>query len=240
MTRCAPTSSMRSQNRRRRALALLALGAPASGLSTGFVRPFCVGVARHASGKSSVVSEVVRLLSHASPRSRRTASTARCRRSSTRRRWRRTTILITRTRSISMSSSRCSRTCATAARVELPNYDFVTHSRLPTKTAVEAPQIVIFEGLFTLYDERLRTSTSRCLSTPTPTCGSRRVAATLRSAARFGRRPPASTSASSSRRTRICSADQGARRHHRAARRREQGRHRDHRAAHWRAPLGRP
>ena len=43
-----------------------------------------------------------------------------------------------------------------AARVELPNYDFVTHSRLPTTTAVEAPQIVIFEGLFTLYDERLR------------------------------------------------------------------------------------
>ena len=46
-------------------VALLALGAPASGLSTGFVRPFCVGVAGGtASGKSSVVSEVVRLLSH--------------------------------------------------------------------------------------------------------------------------------------------------------------------------------
>ena len=41
------------------------LGAPASGLSTGVVRPFCVGVAGGtASGKSSVVSEVVRLLSH--------------------------------------------------------------------------------------------------------------------------------------------------------------------------------
>ena len=51
---------MRSQNRRRRSLALLALGAPASGLSTGFVRPFCVGVAGGtASGKSSVVSEAV-------------------------------------------------------------------------------------------------------------------------------------------------------------------------------------
>ena len=159
MTRCAPTISTRSQNRRRRALALLSLGAPASGLSTGFVRPFCVGVAGGtASGKSSVVSEVVRLLSH-----ERVASiTQDCFYRA----------LTPEQHEAAMASDynfdhpnafnfdeqleMLENLRHGAARVELPNYDFVTHSRLPTMTAVEAPQIVIFEGLFTLYDERLR------------------------------------------------------------------------------------
>ena len=122
-------------------------------------QPLVVGVAGGtASGKSSVVSEVVRLLSH-----ERVASiTQDCFYRA----------LTPEQHEAAMASDynfdhpnafnfdeqleMLENLRHGAARVELPNYDFVTHSRLPTMTAVEAPQIVIFEGLFTLYDERLR------------------------------------------------------------------------------------
>jgi len=44
------------------------------------------------------------------------------------------------------------------APVAVPQYDFCSHSRLSTDhdTLVEAPQVVIFEGILALHDERLR------------------------------------------------------------------------------------
>jgi len=45
-----------------------------------------------------------------------------------------------------------------ATPVSIPDYDFKTHSRLPSEhdTLVYRPQVVIFEGILALYDERLR------------------------------------------------------------------------------------
>ena len=150
----------RRSKRSLRTLAFLALGAPATyGISSGFVRPFTIGVAGGtASGKSSVVSEVVRLLSH-----ERVASiTQDCFYRA----------LTPEQHEAAMASEynfdhpnafnfdeqyeMLEQLRHGQARVELPMYDFVTHSRLSTTTTVQAPQIVIFEGLFTLYDERLR------------------------------------------------------------------------------------
>jgi len=45
-----------------------------------------------------------------------------------------------------------------AKRVAVPTYDFVTHSRLPSEhdTHICAPEIVIFEGILALHDESMR------------------------------------------------------------------------------------
>jgi len=40
--------------------------------------------------------------------------------------------------------------------VEIPQYDFVTHSRLPNTVMVTAREIIIVEGILVLYDEQLR------------------------------------------------------------------------------------
>ena len=41
--------------------------------------------------------------------------------------------------------------------VEIPIYDFATHQRLPNKTEIlECKDIILFEGILTLYDERIR------------------------------------------------------------------------------------
>ena len=47
---------------------------------------------------------------------------------------------------------------AGSSSVAIPTYDFTTHSRLPPEhdTVVEAPQIIIFEGILALFDERMR------------------------------------------------------------------------------------
>ncbi len=47
---------------------------------------------------------------------------------------------------------------AGSSSVAIPTYDFTTHSRLPPEhdTHVEAPQIIIFEGILALFDERMR------------------------------------------------------------------------------------
>ena len=39
---------------------------------------------------------------------------------------------------------------------EVPNYCFVTHSRLPEKKLVKSADIIIFEGLLCMHDERIR------------------------------------------------------------------------------------
>ena len=41
--------------------------------------------------------------------------------------------------------------------MERPVYDFATHTRTPLRERVEAGQYLIFEGLFTLYWDDLRT-----------------------------------------------------------------------------------
>jgi uridine kinase len=41
-------------------------------------------------------------------------------------------------------------------RVDVPKYDFKTHSRSKETTLVYGANVIIFEGLFTLYDERVR------------------------------------------------------------------------------------
>lgn len=40
--------------------------------------------------------------------------------------------------------------------VHIPHYDFVTHSRLATYDVITKPEIILFEGIFALYDERIR------------------------------------------------------------------------------------
>ncbi|RIA98715.1 uracil phosphoribosyltransferase-domain-containing protein [Glomus cerebriforme] len=40
-------------------------------------------------------------------------------------------------------------------RVEVPIYDFVTHSRLPQKNTLYGANVVIFEGILALYDQRI-------------------------------------------------------------------------------------
>jgi uridine kinase len=40
--------------------------------------------------------------------------------------------------------------------VEIPSYSFVTHSRLDETVPITRPEIVLFEGIFALYDERIR------------------------------------------------------------------------------------
>ena len=42
------------------------------------------------------------------------------------------------------------------APATIPHYDFVTSSRLPDVTTLEGPQVILLEGLFTLYDASLR------------------------------------------------------------------------------------
>ncbi|CAG8567091.1 4624_t:CDS:10, partial [Acaulospora colombiana] len=39
--------------------------------------------------------------------------------------------------------------------VEIPQYDFVTHSRLPKTTTLYGANVIIFEGIFALYDKRI-------------------------------------------------------------------------------------
>ncbi|CAH1762701.1 69_t:CDS:10, partial [Entrophospora sp. SA101] len=40
-------------------------------------------------------------------------------------------------------------------RVEIPIYDFKTHSRLPQSTTFYGANVIIFEGVFALYDQRI-------------------------------------------------------------------------------------
>ncbi|CAG8606490.1 10466_t:CDS:10, partial [Dentiscutata erythropus] len=40
-------------------------------------------------------------------------------------------------------------------RVEVPIYDFVTHSRLPQTNTLYGANVIIFEGIFALYDRRI-------------------------------------------------------------------------------------
>ncbi len=42
------------------------------------------------------------------------------------------------------------------SKVNVPVYDFVTHSRLDRTTPVYGANVIIFEGIFALYDARVR------------------------------------------------------------------------------------
>ena len=133
----------------------------AVGVST--TRPFCIGVAgATASGKSSVVAEVVRLLN---AEGRVVSVTQDCfyKNLTPEERdqayhsnynfdhpnafdWGQQLDVIEKLRS------------GTHSKVAVPSYDFVTHSRLPSEhdTHVCSPEIVIFEGILALHDEELR------------------------------------------------------------------------------------
>ena len=125
-------------------------------------KPFCIGVAgATASGKTSVVAEIIRLLD---AEGRVAAVTQDCfyKNLSPEERelaydsnynfdhpnafdWNRQLDVLKRLRN-------------GAASVAVPSYDFVTHSRLPPEhdTTVYAPEIVIFEGILAMHDERMR------------------------------------------------------------------------------------
>ena len=40
--------------------------------------------------------------------------------------------------------------------MDVPIYDFATHSRLSKTTSVYGANVIIFEGIFALYDKRVR------------------------------------------------------------------------------------
>ena len=41
-------------------------------------------------------------------------------------------------------------------RVQVPTYDFATHSRKPETESIYGANVIIFEGIFALYDKRIR------------------------------------------------------------------------------------
>ena len=41
--------------------------------------------------------------------------------------------------------------------MDVPVYDFATHSRLDKTTSMYGANVIIFEGIFALYDSRIRT-----------------------------------------------------------------------------------
>lgn len=61
--------------------------------------------------------------------------------------------------------------------IEQPRYSFVTHSRLEETEPVHPRPVIIIEGLFTLYWERLRNLLDLCVyvETPDEECFSRRL-----------------------------------------------------------------
>lgn len=125
-------------------------------------RPFCVGVAgATASGKSSVVAEIVRILdaeervaSVTQDSFYKSLSADEVEAAS------RSEYNFDHPRAFDWDEQlhALSELRRGAARVAIPSYDFTTHSRLPCAhdQHVCAPEIVIFEGILALYDERLR------------------------------------------------------------------------------------
>lgn len=124
-------------------------------------RPFCIGVGgATASGKSSVVEEIVRLLD---AEGRVTSITQDC--------FYKNLLPAERDEAYRQNYNfdhpnafdwtaqrRVLADLFAGSDVEIPSYDFVTHSRLPPEhnTAVTAPEIVIFEGILGLHDESMR------------------------------------------------------------------------------------
>lgn len=161
------------RGRRRAAAALLCGYLPAcSGLTVAAgnaaqhhverQQPFCIGVAgATASGKSSVVAEVVRLLnaegrvaSVTQDSFYKSLGTAEVEAAS------RSEYNFDHPRAFDWEEQyhALSELKRGAARVAVPTYDFTTHTRLSSEHDhhVCAPEIVIFEGILALYDERLR------------------------------------------------------------------------------------
>lgn len=153
MTRCCCLASL---------LAVLpsTYGLAVSSVSSS--QPFCIGVAgATASGKSSVVEEVVRLLNaegrvvsvtqdcfykNLSPSEREEAYNSNYNFDHPNAfDWPQQLDVIKQLR-------------AGASCVPVPSYDFVTHSRLPAEhdTHVRSPEIVIFEGILALHDDEMR------------------------------------------------------------------------------------
>ena len=156
---------------------------------TGKPAPFCIGVAgATASGKSSVVAEVVKMLDaegrvasvtqdcfykNLSPSEREEAYNSnynfdRARRPLTRRAGKKMARPWANANTLRCADPKAfdwphmletmTQLRQGASRVAVPTYDFVTHSRLPADhdTHVEAPEIVIFEGILALHDDEMR------------------------------------------------------------------------------------
>ena len=138
-----------------------ALALPHADLSQG-QRPFCIGVAgATASGKSSVVEEIVRLLD---AEGRVASVTQDC--------FYKDLTQSEREEAYNQNynfdhpsafdwprlKDALQQLRGGAESVSVPSYDFVTHSRLPSEhdTIVSAPEIVIFEGILALHDEEVR------------------------------------------------------------------------------------
>ncbi len=66
--------------------------------------------------------------------------------------------------------------------VEIPRYDFATHARLPDSDPLEAPAVVVLEGLFTLHWEELRRllDTTVYVDLEDESCYARRLARDVR------------------------------------------------------------
>jgi uridine kinase len=136
-------------------------GLCATSTGSSAARPFCIGVGgATASGKSSVVEEIVRLLD---AEGRVTSITQDC--------FYKNLLPVERDEAYRQNYNfdhpnafdwtlqrRVMGDLRAGSDVEIPTYDFVTHSRLPSEhnTAVTAPEIVIFEGILGLHDESMR------------------------------------------------------------------------------------
>jgi uridine kinase len=124
-------------------------------------KPFCIGVGgATASGKSSVVEEIVRLLDHEDVASITQDCFYRNLLPSEREAAYRNDFNFDHPDALDFDHQRrvLDDIRSGAERVAIPSYDFVTHSRLPPEhdQHICKPEIVIFEGILALYDERMR------------------------------------------------------------------------------------
>lgn len=124
-------------------------------------QPFIIGVAgATASGKSSVVAEIVRLLDHDHVCSITQDCFYRNLDEAEREQAYQQNYNFDHPSAFDMDHQLAVLTelKSGAAEVSIPSYDFVTHSRRPAAhdQRLEAPEIVIFEGILALFDERVR------------------------------------------------------------------------------------
>ena len=139
----------------------LLLHALVAGLQAPTRQPFIIGVAgATASGKSSVVAEIVRLLDHEDVCSITQDSFYKNLDDTEREQAYQQNYNFDHPSAFDFEGQRnvLLQLCAGATDVSIPSYDFVTHARLPPKhdLHVRNPEIVIFEGILALYDDKMR------------------------------------------------------------------------------------
>lgn len=129
--------------------------------ATNSKRPFCIGVAgATASGKSSVVTEIIRLLNHDSVVSITQDCFYRNLNEAERELAYNNDYNFDHPNAFDFEHQRrvLSAVRAGETSVAIPTYDFVTHSRLSSEhdQFVHSPEIVIFEGILALLDDQMR------------------------------------------------------------------------------------